>query len=601
MDNLHLGVRLRDAFNRHASRPATRIRRGDEWDTRTYASLTREARLLAEALVGLGVGVGDRVALFSANRPEWSLVDVATLWARGVVVPLYPTSTPEQVRHIVRDSGSVVVVVAGASELARLLEVSDDLPDLRHIITLDAAASDDPRVQSLEQLRRRPNDDAAAAVVERRLADADADELASIIYTSGTTGEPRGVMLTHRAFTFELDSLESFLPVSPDDSSLCFLPLSHSLERAWTFFVLTHGCLNTYVPDARTVAEMMVLAQPTMLVSVPRLYEKVFTAVHDKVAGSKPKAALFEWAIGVGTRAQHHYRAGRQPGRTLRAQLAVADKLIFRSVRAAMGGQKSVMACGGAPLRQEIEEFFSAAGMLLLQGYGLTEAAPLVTFNAPEAFKFGTCGRVVTGGELRIGEGGEVLYRGGNVMAGYWNLPEMTEQTVDADGWLHTGDVGYVDTDGFLVITDRIKDIIVTSNGKNVSPSTIEGVLLADPLFEHAVILGDNRPFLTLLVAPSLVHLEEIAKTLQIAFSDRAELLRHPQVLAEIKRRVAELSQRLAHHEQVQDVRVLLEELTIENGLLTPTLKVKRKEVEKRFKDLIDDMYAKLAEMRGKG
>ena len=441
--------------------------------------------------------------------------------------------------------------------------------------------------------------DGAQAEVSARLEAAEADELASIIYTSGTTGEPRGAALTHRGFTFQGEALDAFFTVTPEDHSLCFLPLSHALEREWTFYILGHGCMNTYT-DARQVAEMLVLAKPTLLVSVPRLYEKVVSTARAKVAGSPAKKRIFEWALRVGGQCQHAYRKGKQPAAYWRAQLPLADKLVLSSVREAMGGPKAVMACGGAPLRAEVEEFFSACGMQISPGYGLTEASPLVSFNCPSAYKLGTAGRVVRGGELRIGPDSEIWYRGPNVMQGYWNAPEATADAVDADGWLHTGDVGYVDTDDFLVITDRIKDIIVTSGGKNIAPAPIEGLLLADPLFEQAVLLGDNRPYLTLLVSPSIPHLEDLAAQLQVKFADRRELLSHPQIMEEVRRRVADTTSKLAHHEQIRDLRILLEEFTMDNGLLTPTLKVKRREVEKRFAQLIDDMYAKVAEFRNR-
>ena len=277
-----------------------------------------------------------------------------------------------------------------------------------------------------------------------------------------------------------------------------------------------------------------------------------------------------------------------------------ADKLVLPSVRDAMGGPKTVMACGGAPLRKEMEELISACGMLLEQGYGMTEASPLISFNAPEGFKFGTAGRVLPGGEIKIADEGEICYRGPNVMVGYWNNPEATAATI-REGWLHTGDVGYVDTDGYVVITDRIKDLIVTSNGKNIAPAPIEGMILADPLFEQAVVLGDNRPFVTLLVSPSLPNLESLGRQLSLTWDNREDLFKNPAILAEITRRVQTMTAKLPHHEQIKDLRVMIEEFTQENGLLTPTLKVKRREVEKRFAQVIDDMYAKLAEVRKGG
>lgn len=581
---------------RHSDRPATRIMTADGWATQTYAELAQVVRQLASRLIDLVIAPGDRVAIFSSNRPEWTQADLACLSARAVSVPLYPSSTPDQLRHILADSGCVAAFVAGSSEVDRVLQIWDDLPELRLLVTFDAVPGDRPRVVSLAELVGHDTD---PAQVDARLADAAADDLASLIYTSGTTGEPKGVMLTNRGFTFQITALDEFFDITPDDSSLCFLPLSHALERAWTYCVLAHGSLNTYVPDPKTVAQALVESRPTMMVSVPRLYEKVFLTAHQKAAESPAKKRIFEWALSVGRRCQHAYRAGRTPSAALRAQLQVADRLVLRSVREALGGPKSVMACGGAPLRPEICEFFSAVGMLLCEGYGLTEASPLVTFNAPDAFKFGTVGRVVVGGELRIADEGELCYRGPNLMAGYWNQPEATAATI-RDGWLHTGDVGYVDTDGFVVVTDRIKDLIVTSNGKNIAPAPIEGLLLADPLFEHAVLLGDNRPYLTLLVAPSPPDLEQLASQLQVAWQHRDELFNHPAIVAEIKRRVATLTAKLPSYEQVKDLRVAWEEFTQENGLLTPTLKVKRKEVERRFAHLIEEMYSSVRRAVGK-
>ena len=594
MDHAHLSVRLAEAISRNGSRPATRIKAGDGWAVQTYRELGEKVSTLAAHLVGLGIEPGDRVLLLSNNRPEWSVADLALLSVRAVTVPVYPTSTPDQVRHIAADSGAVFAIVENGTLLDRIFPVWGELPGLRGVWTFDPTTSEDDRVRNLADVLAEPVEADADATAKARLAEASGDDLASIIYTSGTTGEPRGAMLTHRAFTFELDSLDAFFDITSEDTSLAFLPLSHALERAWTFKVLMSGALNTYVADARTVAQALVEARPSMFVSVPRLYEKVYSTVHQRVSASPAKKAIFEWAMGIGAQSQHAYRKGRRPSAWLRAQLPVADKLVFSAIRDALGGPKSVMACGGAPLRKEIEEFFSAAGMLVSQGYGLTEAAPLVSFNAPAAFKFGTVGRVIEGGEVKIADEGEIWYRGPNVMKGYWNNPDATAAAVDADGWLHTGDVGYVDTDGYLVITDRIKDIIVTSGGKNIAPAPIEGMILADPLFEHAVVLGNNRPFVTLLVRPSMPHLEELAEKLQVRFSDAAELANSPEVVEEIRRRVEALTEKLPSQERIKDFRVALEEFTMDNGLLTPTLKVKRRQVEERFASLIEDMYAKV-------
>ena len=599
MDQGHLAVRFTTTCATHSGRTATRVRVNEEWRTRTFGDIGREVRELAARLVSHGVQAGERVAIFCGNRPEWTIADYACLSVRAIVVPIYPTSTPEQVRHILTDSAAVWAFVESAGELARIEPSWPDLPHLRQVVVVDPYPLVTDRVIEWQDLLAQPADPASGAEVDKRLAEGRADDPASIVYTSGTTGEPRGATLTHRGFTYQCDALDEFFTVTPDDHSLCFLPLSHALERAWTYYVLGHGCMNTYT-DARRVAEMLVLARPTLLVSVPRLYEKVLSTARAKVAGHRAKQTLFDWALRVGGQCQRAYRKGKKPAPYWLAQLPMADKLVLSSVREAMGGPKTVMACGGAPVRLEVEEFFSACGMLICSGYGLTEASPLVSFNCPTAFKMGTAGRVVNGSELRIGPESEIWFRGPNVMTGYWRNEDATKATLDADGWLHTGDVGYVDVDGYLVITDRLKDLIITSTGKNVAPAHIEGLLMADPLIEQAVLLGDNRPCLTLLVSPSMPHLEDLAAHLHVPFADRAELLTNPEIVAEVRRRVTELTQKLAHHEQIRDLRILLEEFTQDNGLLTPTLKVKRREVEQRFAQLIDDMYAKLAEFRGR-
>ena len=598
MDASNIAVRMSKVFRRFPERPATRIKDGDGWTVRTYAELGRDVATLAGHLVEAGINPGDRVLLLSNNRPEWTIADLAMLSIRAVPVPIYPTSTPEQVRHIAADSGALFAFLENETLLGRLTPVWDELPDLRGAWTFDPTSVDDGRVRTLADVLADPVPAEAEAEVTARLEASSGDDVASIIYTSGTTGEPRGAALTHRGFTFELDALDAFFTITPKDHSLAFLPLSHALERAWTFKVLFEGCMNTYVADARTVADALVEAKPTMFVSVPQLYEKVFTTVHQKVASSPLRRRILRMALSVGARSQHAYRKGRRPSLGLRLALPLADKLVFSSIRDALGGPKTVMACGGAPLREEIEEFFSSAGMLLCQGYGLTEASPLISFNSPGAFKFGTAGRVMEGGEIRIAEEGEICYRGPNVMQGYWNNPEATAAAVDDDGWLRTGDVGYVDTDGYLVITDRIKDIIVTSGGKNIAPAPIEGLILADPLFEHAVVLGNNRPYVTLLVSPSLPGLEDLAHQLQLTFKEASELPTRPEIVEEIKRRVEALTDRLPSQEKVKDLRVMLEELTMDNGLLTPTLKVKRRQVEERFSALIEDMYAKVTQAK---
>ncbi|AQP45865.1 AMP-dependent synthetase/ligase [Tessaracoccus flavus] len=591
----HVVVRVREAINKHSHRVATRIREGDRWVTQTYAELGTRIDRVAQGLLDLRVEAGGRIGIFLNNRPEWSEIDLGAGAARAIPVPLYATSTPEQIQHIAADSGLTVMFVGGQSECERVLSVADDLPELRQIVVVKPFDGMPDSVVSYDDFLGQPD----RAALDERFREASGEDLASIIYTSGTTGNPKGVMIEHRALVAQSDALDQFFDITPEDHSLAFLPLSHALERAWTAVVLIHGAMNTYVENARTVAEQMVLAQPTLMVSVPKLFETVFATAHAKVAGSAGKKKLFAWALKVGRHAQYAHRAGREPSAVVRAQLAIADKLVLSNVRAALGGPKSVLACGGAPIREEIEEFFAAVGLPIQPGYGLTEASPLVSFNSPSDFKIGTVGKVLPGGEIRIGDLGEILYKGPNLMRGYWNDPEATAETIK-DGWLHTGDVGYVDTDGFLTITDRLKDIIVTLGGKNVAPQPIEGLILSDPLFEHAVLLGDNRPFVTLLVKPSLPQVEALAKAKNWQ-GEVQDWLASNELLEELKRRVDELTAKLPSQERPKETGVLHEEFTMDNGLLTPTLKVRRREVEARFKAMVDDMYARMERRRSGG
>lgn len=583
----HVVARLRQVTAQHGGRLATRIREGDGWRTQTYREFSRSVERVAQGLLDLGVEAGGRIGIFLGNSPEWSEIDLGACTVRAVPVPLYSTSTPEQIRHIGADSGFTVLFVGDRSEAERALEVFDDLPELKQVVITKPYDGMPERLTAYRDFLAEPT-----PAVEERFAEATGDDLASIIYTSGTTGNPKGVMLQHKAFVLQSEALDEFFDIRPEDHSLSFLPLSHALERAWTYAVLMHGAMNTYVENARTVAEQMVLAEPTMMVSVPRLYETVYTTAHRKVADSAAKRRIFAWALKIGRHNQYAHRAGRQPSTALRLKLAVADKLVLKSVRHALGGPKSVLACGGAPLREEIEEFFSAVGLPIQTGYGLTEASPLVSFNAPNDFKIGTAGKVLAGGELRIGELGEILYKGPNLMLGYWQDQAATDEVI-RDGWLHTGDVGYVDTDGFLTITDRLKDIIVTQGGKNVAPQPIEGLILADPLFEHAVLLGDNRPFVTLLVKPSLPHVEELAQKLSWP-GEAKDWINSSELLEELKRRVEVLTAKLPSQERPKETTVLDEEFTMDNGLLTPTLKVRRREVEQRFRAKVDEVYARL-------
>lgn len=606
----HLAHMFRATVTNHGFRPATRVRQGGQWIIRTYAETGRRVAGLARAFVtpGLltedGLQRGDRISLFAGNCPEWIEADLAGMTIGVIPVPIYPTSTPDQIVHIVTDAGVRVIVTAGPKELDRILEARDQMPGLETVILINPADQvgdhDGLTVLSLEQVRQAGVSEEIQAVVEERMGQSCPDDVAALIYTSGTTGEPKGVMISHRAALAELQALDAFFDVTSADHSLSFLPLSHALEWGWSMAVIRHGCLNTFVPNPKTISAMLTEVRPTLFVSVPKLYEQVMSVAREKVSDSPAKLKIFEWSIRIGREWWQAEQEGRRPGVSLRARHGVADRLVLKAIRDAIGGPKTVLAAGGAPLRKEVEEFFAACGLLVCQGYGLTEASPLVSFNSPGGYKFGTAGRPLVGSQMTTTEDGEILYRGPNVMKGYWKAPEATAAAIE-DGWLHTGDIGHIDEDGFLVITDRLKDIIVTLNGKNISPQPIENSLMKDPLFEHAVLLGDNRPCLTLLVKPSLPQVEELAERLHITSMTGPEMLRSEELAEEIRRRVAEITEKLPHQEQIRDLRVLWDEFTTDNGLLTPTLKVRRREVEKRFTEIVEEMYARLAARRRAG
>ena len=603
----HISAAFLATVEKYPDRTASRIRAEESltgwgrkdgiWLVQTWSEVAEKVNLIARGLVDQGVQHGDRVALFVNNCPEWQQIDFAILSVGAVTVPLYATSTVDQIRHIVNDSGAVLMF-CGDAEAERVSEAKEGTT-LREIISLKRTNEGFPTIA--EFIAGVSPESQSELEARRELWSP--EDLFSLIYTSGTTGEPRGVMLQHKAPMAQNEALSDvFKNITVEDHSLAFLPLSHALERAWNIYCMSKGCMTTYCPDARLVAELMVLAQPTMIVSVPRLYEKVASTAKGKVVDSPLKSKIFTWALQVGGQMQHANRKGKNPRLWWRAQFPIADKLVFSAVREAMGGTKTVLACGGAPLRKDVEEFFSAIGLPIVPGYGLTEAGPLVSFNRPTAFKVGSAGQVMKNGQLRIHEESEILYRGPNVMKGYWNNPEATEEAFlpalpddeNQDPWLRTGDAGYIDNDDFLVITDRLKDIIITSGGKNISPQAIEGLILSNPLFEQAVLLGDARPYVTLLVKPSMEGLSELAEKLQLTGKSISEQMSDPKLVEEVRRQAMAMTSKLPSHEQFKDMRVLLEDFTMENGLLTPTLKVRRREVERRFAGTIEEMYAKV-------
>ena len=592
----HLPALIEAAVRAHADRPALRVDRDGRRHVTTYAEMGHAVERAAAALVAHGVAPGDRVAIFAGNRPEWTMADLAILRAAAVTVTVYPTSTPEQVAFLLADSGAAAVICGGRAQVEVVAGLRGRLPDLRHVWCLD---EDDDLAEfgaaPFADLLRRPPAADDLAEITRRLDALGPDDLATIIYTSGTTGEPKGAMLTHGNLLAQLAAIRERFAIPPGDRNMSFLPLSHALERGWTLVMLDHGVENVSVPDPRTVADAMLQIRPQLFVSVPRLYEKVYAVAHEQ-AGTGVRRRLFDAALRLGLDVERRRRRGERISAPMRAAHAAADRLVLHHVRDAVGGPKTVMASGGAPLRPEIGEFFLAAGLDVYEGYGLTETAPMISCNAPGANRIGSVGRPIPGCEVTIGAAGEILARGPNVFVGYWGRPDLTRE-VFVDGWFRTGDVGRIDEDGFLYVTDRLKDLIVTAQGKNVAPAPLETALMADPLVESAVVLGDDRKYLVALVQPDFAALGTYAAEqgwvprVADARVPHGTLAALPQVLELYAERIAAVGHGRAHHEQIQKFRLLPDELTMDGGDLTPTMKVRRAQVATRYNGLVDDMY----------
>jgi len=589
----NLPAMLSDRARELGDHPALRFRRDGRWLDISYAAMDRSVQTVARGLLALGVQPGDRVGIMSWNQPAWSIADFAILRAQAVVVPLYPTSTPGQVAHIVRDAGIAILFVGGAQELAAVREARPQLPGLQRVLGFDDAAAEPAAgfasfadwAAAAEALGGDQELAARQAAIRPR-------DLATVIYTSGTTGDPKGVMLCHANVFHQIRAVNDRFTVGPRDRSLCFLPLSHCFERTWTYYVLHQGATNCYLQDPKQIIPALAEVRPTAMTGVPRLYEKIHAAMFDRVErGSALRRRLFGWALATGRRFHERRLQGRAIGPWLRLRHALADLLVLRRIRAVVGGPKNFFAAGGAALAQEIEETFLAAGLLVCQGYGLTETSPMITCNSAGSLRFGTVGRPVRECEVRIGPDGEVQVRGPNVMLGYWGRPAETAAAFTADGWLRTGDVGDLDADGFLRITDRIKDLIVTSGGKNIAPASIEMQVGKDHYIEQIAVVGDGQRFVGALILPSFEALEAWAHGQRIRFADRAELVRNHHVIEFIRERIQRQSCNLASFERIKRFHLLEKGFSLAGGEITPTLKLKRKVIQEHYKDVIAQLY----------
>jgi long-chain acyl-CoA synthetase len=566
---------------------------GGTYQPVSTAELVDRVRRLAKALEGLGVERGQRVALMSENGPHWPAADFATLCIGGVLVPIYPTLLPEQATYIVNDCGAEIVFAETVAHLQGFLSHSAELPQVRHFILIKGdPPTSDPRVTTLADLLAGVTS-VDAAEFERKARAVQPDDLATFVYTSGTTGQPKGVMLSHRNIVSNVVAAMEVVNLDGKFTALSFLPLSHSFERTVDYCYFHQGCSIAYAESVATVAQNLQEVKPQVFVSVPRVYEKVLSRVQENVASAPPiRQKIFAWAVGVGREAMPWRLKRQSPPGLLGIKLGLADKLVFGKIRERLGGKFQYALSGGAPLAREVAEFFWGAGIPIFEGYGLSETAPVLAVNTPEHVKMGTVGRALPGVTLRIAEDGEILAKGPNIMQGYWNLPEATAEVIDADGWFHTGDIGEIDAEGFLRITDRKKELIINAYGKNVAPAPIENALKASRFIGQAVAIGDRRKFLSALLVPDFEVLKPWAEKQGIGTGDVKTMLGDARVRALFSQEVDTVNARLASFEKIVAWELLPAEFTLETGELTPTQKVKRRVVNQKYGDVIERLYA---------
>ncbi|HEY2737485.1 MAG TPA: long-chain fatty acid--CoA ligase [Thermoanaerobaculia bacterium] len=571
---------------------------GGTYQPVSTAELVDRVRRLAKALQELGLQRGDRVALMSENGPHWPTVDFATLCAGGVVVPIYPTLLPDQSSYIAKDCGAKIVFAETTGHLEGLLSKASELPKVEHYVLIKGTSSD-PRVTTMAALLER-GAGVDPAQFEAMARSAKPDELATFVYTSGTTGQPKGVMLTHRNIVSNVVGSMEVMNIEGRFTALSFLPLSHSFERTVDYCYFYMGCTIAYAESVATVATNLQEVQPHVFVSVPRVYEKVLSKVQENVAASSPiRQKLFNWAVGVG-RESLPWRLKRQsPPGFLGIQLGIADKLVFSKIRARLGSRFEMALSGGAPLARDVSEFFWGAGIRIYEGYGLSETAPVLTVNTPNAVKMGTVGKAIPGVQLQIAADGEILGKGPNIMQGYWNMKEATAEVIDPEGWFHTGDIGEIDAEGFLRITDRKKELIINAYGKNVAPAPIENLLKSSRFIGQAVAIGDRRKFLSALLVPDFEALKPWAEKQGIGTGDHEAMLKDPRVRALFAAEVQGVNTHLASFEKVVAWELLPQEFTLETGELTPTQKVKRRVVNKKYGDVIERLYAEADAQHG--
>lgn len=587
----------------HADKYLYYYKRKDHWEGLRGKDIRTTVEDLSYGLISLGIKQGIQAAIMSANSPRWAMADYGILCTGGASVSIYPTLTAEQAAYIIKHSESRVIFAEDEEQSAKVLEVWDDCPDLKTLVVMNDArvtgksvGGDERLIISFVDLLEKGHEYGTEQNLdfEAMCKAPKPDDLLTLIYTSGTTGEPKGVMLTHHNMVANIEGSLEHIQIDETDSLLSFLPLSHSFERmAGHFLAFSRGTSVYYAESMDTVAANMLEVKPTVILGVPRFYEKVYARVLESIGQSPAiRQKIFWWALAQGKAMLKLNMAGKKPGWWLKKKHGLASKLVFSKLKERVGGRIEFFVSGAAPLSAEIAEFFASLGMIVLEGYGLTETSPVLAVNKLEKFKFGYVGPAIPNVELKIAEDGEILAKGPNIMKGYFKNPEATAEAIESDDWFRTGDIGEFDEDGYLKITDRLKSILVTSGGKNVAPAPLENALVLSPYIEQVMIIGDKRNFISAIIVPNFEKLEAFATENSIPTGDLDALVNHPKIQELFEREVEGAMAPFARYEQVRKFTLLTREFTIEQGELTPSLKVKRKAVFDHFGDVIEALYS---------
>ncbi len=590
MDSQHIALMLRSRADKYGSKEVFRYKKNDSYQSVSWNEFKRRAEVLSKYLLSIGVEVSDNIGILSYNRPEWTIADLAVLSVRGVVVPLYTTGSLSQISYIINETQMSVLFVGNDQQLTLALEAMEQSDSLKLIVAFDDVEIKDDRVVSYNDISNMSSEEEDLQF-KQRLKESDTDDLATIVYTSGTTGEPKGVMLHHRNFVHSFKIHVKRLILTDKDVSLCFLPLSHVFERAWSFFVLYNGCVNVYNPNPKHIMEEISLVKPTVMCVIPRFFEKVYQGIITNIEKAPIwKRYLFNRGIAVGLKYIEYEKNNVRVPLVLQIQRMFYNKIIYSKLRAVFGGQINYMPCAGAALRKDLLKFFHAIGIYINYGYGCSETTATVSCMPQKNYDFDFTGRILSGIEVKISEENMILVKGGTVFSGYYKKPEETAQVLK-DGWYYTGDKGYIAEDGKLLMTERIKDIIKTSTGKYISPQKIELLLQKSDVIEQICVFGDDRKFITALIVPCFAALKAKLQEANLTFNKLQDMLSCDEIMDLMMCEINKLQQELPTHERVVKMKLLNEPFSIKDETMTTTLKLRRKQIGKLFQTEIDALY----------